>query len=29
MMDPASTETNMWSKYPWYNTSQINYYKVG
>ena len=28
MLDPASNETNMWSKYNWEKTSQFVYFKV-
>lgn len=28
MMDPGSTNTDMWGTYDWYNTSRIVYYKV-
>ena len=28
MMDPGSTNTNMWVEYPWYNTSRIVYFNV-
>ena len=29
MMDPGSSNTDMWDTYDWYNTSRIVYYKVG
>ena len=29
MMDPGSTATDMWAQYPWSNTSEIAYYRVG
>lgn len=29
MMDPGSSETNMWAKYNWANTSELAYYRVG
>lgn len=29
MMDPGSNATDMWSQYPWQNTSKLHYYKAG
>lgn len=29
MMDPASHSSDMWSQYPWYNTSTLAYFSAG